>query len=297
MYESNSPIDLTGQVALVTGGGRGLGRVFAQALAAVGAAVAVAARSEHQLAETVSLIKAKNGQAIAVPFDVTDESALERAGKIIQSRLGPVDLLVNNAGFGTIGAFVDLPLDRELEQLDLNACGVGAVPLHNLADCAEPVLASRDDLLIEQIIATGIVVNGHAVADLDVIDAVPYRFDDTGAVEADVQRWLDVIPLALTSQQVQTSVAAMQANVLTAAAINAAMVRAAKSHRLKGVLAVNDRPLVSADFNHNSASSVFDLTQTQVLDDSFVRVLSWYDNEWGFSNRMSDVAVVLGKLL
>jgi len=98
MCESNSPIDLTGQVALVTGGGRGLGRVFAQALAAVGAAVAVAARSEDQLAETVSLIKAKNGQAIAVPLDVTDEPALERAGKIIQSRLGPVDLLVNNAG-------------------------------------------------------------------------------------------------------------------------------------------------------------------------------------------------------
>ena len=98
MYESNSPIDLTGQVALVTGGGRGLGRVFAQALAAVGAAVAVAARSEDQLAETVSLIKAKNGQCIAVPFDVTDEPALERAEKIIQSRLGPVDLLVNNAG-------------------------------------------------------------------------------------------------------------------------------------------------------------------------------------------------------
>ncbi len=98
LYESNVPIDLTGQVALVTGGGRGLGRVFAQALAAVGAAVAVAARSEHQLAETVSLIKAKNGQAIAVPFDVTDEPALERAEKVIQSRLGPVDLLVNNAG-------------------------------------------------------------------------------------------------------------------------------------------------------------------------------------------------------
>ena len=64
-----------------------------------------------------------------------------------------------------------------------------------------------------------------------------------------------------------------------------------------GVLALNDQPLVSTDFNHNAASSVFDLTQTQVLDDTFVRVLSWYDNEWGFSNRMSDVAVVLGKLL
>jgi glyceraldehyde 3-phosphate dehydrogenase len=83
----------------------------------------------------------------------------------------------------------------------------------------------------------------------------------------------------------------------TAEAVNAAMIRAAKNKRLKGVLAVNDRPLVSSDFNHNSASSVFDLTQTQVLDGTFVRVLSWYDNEWGFSNRMSDVAVVLGKLL
>ena len=83
----------------------------------------------------------------------------------------------------------------------------------------------------------------------------------------------------------------------TAEAINAAMIRASKDKRLKGVLAVNDRPLVSADFNHDPASSVFDLTQTQVLDGTFVRVLSWYDNEWGFSNRMSDVAVSLGKLL
>jgi len=79
--------------------------------------------------------------------------------------------------------------------------------------------------------------------------------------------------------------------------INAAMEKAAKSARLKGVLEVNDAPLVSSDFNHTSASSTFDLTQTQVLDGTCVRVLSWYDNEWGFSNRMSDVAVVLGKLL
>jgi len=83
----------------------------------------------------------------------------------------------------------------------------------------------------------------------------------------------------------------------TAEAINAAMVRAAKDKRLKGVLTLNDQPLVSTDFNHDPASSVFDLTQTQVLDGTFVRVLSWYDNEWGFSNRMSDVAVALGKLL
>src|SRR3546814_8084861 len=75
------------------------------------------------------------------------------------------------------------------------------------------------------------------------------------------------------------------------------MVKAAKGNRLKGILAVSDEPLVSSDFNHSPASSTFDLTQTQVLDDTFVRILTWYDNEWGFSNRMSDTAVALGKLI
>jgi glyceraldehyde 3-phosphate dehydrogenase len=82
----------------------------------------------------------------------------------------------------------------------------------------------------------------------------------------------------------------------TAEAINEAMVKASKGD-LKGVLAINEAPLVSSDFNHAPASSTFDVTQTQVLDDTFVRVLSWYDNEWGFSNRMSDTAVALGKLI
>ncbi len=83
----------------------------------------------------------------------------------------------------------------------------------------------------------------------------------------------------------------------TVEAINKAMVRAANGNRLKGILETNDEPLVSSDFNHNQASSTFDLTETQVLDGTFVRVLSWYDNEWGFSNRMSDTAVAMGKLL
>jgi len=73
-------------------------------------------------------------------------------------------------------------------------------------------------------------------------------------------------------------------------------IRQASAGALKGVLDTNDEPLVSIDFNHNPASSVFDLTQTQVVDDRLVRVLSWYDNEWGFSNRMSDTAVVVGSL-
>ncbi len=78
--------------------------------------------------------------------------------------------------------------------------------------------------------------------------------------------------------------------------INGAIVKAAKGP-LKGVLATNDQPLVSIDYNHNPASSTFDLRETQVIEGRFVRVLSWYDNEWGFSNRMSDVAALLGKLV
>jgi glyceraldehyde 3-phosphate dehydrogenase len=73
-------------------------------------------------------------------------------------------------------------------------------------------------------------------------------------------------------------------------------VKAAAAGPLKGILGVNDEPLVSTDFNHNPASSTFDLKQTQVIDGVFCRVMSWYDNEWGFSNRMADVAVLMGKL-
>ncbi|MEH6526617.1 MAG: type I glyceraldehyde-3-phosphate dehydrogenase [Sneathiella sp.] len=74
--------------------------------------------------------------------------------------------------------------------------------------------------------------------------------------------------------------------------VNAAIVEAANG-RLKGVLDANSEPLVSMDFNHHPASSSFDLTQTQVIDGTFVRVLSWYDNEWGFSNRMGDTAIAM----
>ncbi len=73
-------------------------------------------------------------------------------------------------------------------------------------------------------------------------------------------------------------------------------IKAAAGGPMNGILAVVDSPLVSMDFNHDPSSSSFDLGQTQVIEGRFVRVLSWYDNEWGFSNRMSDVAVLLGGL-
>jgi glyceraldehyde 3-phosphate dehydrogenase len=78
--------------------------------------------------------------------------------------------------------------------------------------------------------------------------------------------------------------------------INAA-IKAAADGPLRGILGYTDEPNVSIDFNHNANSSTFHIDQTKVMEGTLVRVLSWYDNEWGFSNRMSDTAVAMGKLL
>jgi len=83
---------------------------------------------------------------------------------------------------------------------------------------------------------------------------------------------------------------------VTSQIINDAMSKAAKGE-LKGILDINQKPLVSKDFNHNPHSSIFDSTQTQVVKGKFSRVLSWYDNEWGFSNRMCDTAIQISKLV
>ena len=78
--------------------------------------------------------------------------------------------------------------------------------------------------------------------------------------------------------------------------INAAIASAANGP-LKGILEYSERPLVSSDYNHHPASSIFAADQTRVLQGSMCRVLSWYDNEWGFANRMVDTAVAMGRLL
>jgi glyceraldehyde 3-phosphate dehydrogenase len=79
--------------------------------------------------------------------------------------------------------------------------------------------------------------------------------------------------------------------------VNEAIEKAASSGPLKGILAVTHDPLVSMDLNHNPASSTVALPQTQVIDGLMVRVLTWYDNEWGFATRMSDTAIAMGKLI
>ena len=71
------------------------------------------------------------------------------------------------------------------------------------------------------------------------------------------------------------------------------ILRAAADGPLQGVLAYNDEPLVSVDFNHNPASSTYDASLTKVIDGDLIKVIAWYDNEWGFSNRMLDTTVAL----
>ncbi|HZS82298.1 MAG TPA: type I glyceraldehyde-3-phosphate dehydrogenase [Stellaceae bacterium] len=78
--------------------------------------------------------------------------------------------------------------------------------------------------------------------------------------------------------------------------INELMVKAANSNRFKGIIGINRAPTVSVDFNHDPHSSTFDVTQTVVMEKRLCRVMSWYDNEWGFSNRMVDAAVAFGKV-
>ncbi|MBN2405764.1 MAG: SDR family oxidoreductase [Coriobacteriia bacterium] len=116
--------DLTGQVAIVTGGGRGIGRAIVLALTQSGANVAVVARSEDQLAETVALTKGRSGRAFAFPADVTDAGAVEGTVAQVERRLGPVDLLVNNAGHGgEVGATWEVDPDEWWRCMDVNLRG------------------------------------------------------------------------------------------------------------------------------------------------------------------------------
>ncbi|HML92568.1 type I glyceraldehyde-3-phosphate dehydrogenase [Methyloceanibacter sp.] len=119
-----------------------------------------------------------------------------------------------------------------------------------------------------------------------------------GLVLPELQGKLDGASIRVPVPNVSLVDLTFQASRKTSEAeINDALVEAASKPPLLGVLGINDKPLVSSDFNHDPLSSVFDVTGTQVIDGTFCRVVAWYDNEWGFSNRMSDTAVAMGRLL
>jgi glyceraldehyde 3-phosphate dehydrogenase len=118
-----------------------------------------------------------------------------------------------------------------------------------------------------------------------------------GLVLPELKGKLDGVAIRVPTPNVSVVDLVFEANrPTTVAEINDA-VRAAANGRLKGILGFTDQPNVSSDFNHDPHSSVFHMDQTKVMDGTMVRILSWYDNEWGFSNRMADTAVAMGKLI
>jgi NAD(P)-dependent dehydrogenase (short-subunit alcohol dehydrogenase family) len=122
--ETEASSDLSGQVAIVTGGGNGLGRAVALRLVAGGARVAVVSRTAEQLDETVALIEASGGSALAVPADITDPEAVERTVRAVESGLGPIDLLVNNAGIaGPVAPFWEADPSDWWRAVEINVRG------------------------------------------------------------------------------------------------------------------------------------------------------------------------------
>jgi NAD(P)-dependent dehydrogenase (short-subunit alcohol dehydrogenase family) len=123
--DSSHPlVDLTGHVALVTGGGRGLGRAFAIALAKAGAHVAVTARTAEPLAETVEMVERAGGRALAIPGDVSAPDAVAHVVRTAESQLGMVDILVNNAGaVGPLGYDWEVDLEDWWRTFEINVRG------------------------------------------------------------------------------------------------------------------------------------------------------------------------------
>jgi len=121
---SHPPVDLTGQVALVTGGGRGLGRAFAIALAKAGARIAVTARTAEPLAQTVAMVERAGGRALAIPGDVSAPDAVAHVVRTAESQLGMVDILVNNAGaVGPLGYDWEVDLEDWWRTFEVNVRG------------------------------------------------------------------------------------------------------------------------------------------------------------------------------
>jgi NAD(P)-dependent dehydrogenase (short-subunit alcohol dehydrogenase family) len=157
-----TPVDLTGQVALVTGGGRGLGRAFALALAAAGAQVAVMARTAAQVAETVQLIERAGGCALAIPGNVSVLDEVAHVVTTTEQQLGLVDLLVNNAGWhvpGSLGYAWEVDPEGWWHTVEINLRGAFL--------CARAVLPGMIQRQQGRIVnvSSGTAVNAHPLMD------------------------------------------------------------------------------------------------------------------------------------
>ncbi len=118
-----------------------------------------------------------------------------------------------------------------------------------------------------------------------------------GLVLPELKGKLDGVAIRVPTPNVSVVDLVFEANRTTTVEEINEEIRTAANGRLKGILSFTDQPNVSSDFNHDPHSSIFHMDQTKVMDGTMVRILTWYDNEWGFSNRMSDTAVAMGKLI
>ena len=137
---------------------------------------------------------------------------------------------------------------------------------------------------------------GRAAA-LSMIPTTTGAAKAVGLVLPELNGKLDGVAMRVPTPNVSAVDLTFEAGRHTDIAEITAMMQAASAGPLKGILDVIGEPLVSCDFNHNPHSSVFHADQTLIMDGDMVRILSWYDNEWAFSNRMADTAVAIGKLI
>ena len=137
---------------------------------------------------------------------------------------------------------------------------------------------------------------GRAAA-LSMIPTTTGAAKAVGLVLPELNGKLDGVAMRVPTPNVSAVDLTFEAGRHTDIAEITAMMQAAAVGPLKGVLDVIDEPLVSSDFNHDPHSSVFHADQTLIMGGNMVRVLSWYDNEWAFSNRMADTAVAMGELI
>jgi len=181
--------ELAGRTALVTGGGRGIGRAIAIALAQAGAHVTVPARSRGELEETVRLIAAGSGRACAVTADVVDEHAVERAISAIEAELGRIDVLVNNAGtIGPIAPFAETASDAWWHSVEVNLKG----PMLMSRRVLPGMIARGAGRIIN--LVTGVApfayFSGYCASKAALIrfsEALPPRFDRTASPSS---RWV-----------------------------------------------------------------------------------------------------------
>jgi NAD(P)-dependent dehydrogenase (short-subunit alcohol dehydrogenase family) len=167
------------KVTWITGGGRGLGRAFAQALAQAGARVAVTARSELELAQTVEIIEQAGGRALALPADVTDNRAILEVVAKVESQLGPIDVLINNAGrFQSLGPAAQVDPDEWWREVEVNLRGPFL--------CAQAVLpgmlARRSGRIINVVSEAGLQAIG-MVSAYGVSKTALIRLNETLAAE------------------------------------------------------------------------------------------------------------------